>query len=77
MSAATLLTCKNTAVISPPGSGNDPVFARHVGKGAVLRSEVHRVGSSRAGQGEMLHQCDHEEEYLHASEGLSNTSPLS
>lgn len=61
----------------PPGCGNDLVFARHVSKGAVLGSEVHAVRPSRAGQGEMLQKCDHEEEYLHASEGLSNTSSLS
>lgn len=79
MSAAMLLTCSHThtAVPFPPGCGNDLVFARHVGKGAVLGSEVHTVRPSRAAQGEMLHQGDHEEEYLHASEGLAHTSPLS
>lgn len=67
----------DTAVISAPRCGNDLAFARHVSKAAVLGSEVHTVWSSRAGQGEMLQKCDHEEEYLHASQGLSNTSSLS
>lgn len=67
----------DTAVISAPRCCNDLAFARHVSKAAVLGSEVHTVWSSRAGQGEMLQKCDHEEEYLHASQGLSNTSSLS
>lgn len=67
----------DTAVVLKPRRCNDLVFARHVSKAAVLGSEVHTVRSSRAGQGEMLQKCDHEEEYLHASEGLSNTSSLS
>lgn len=68
---------RRLAVLTPPRRCNDLVFARHISKGAVLRSEVQTVRSSRAAQGEMLQKCDHEEEYLHASEGLSNTSSLS
>lgn len=67
----------HTAAISPPRCCDDLVFARHVGKGAVLGSEIHTVRSSRAGQGEMLQKCDNEEEYLHASQRFSNASSLS
>lgn len=67
----------DVAVTLPPRRCNDLVFARHVSKAAVLGSELQTVRSSRAAQGEMLQKCDHEEEYLHASEGLSNTRPLS
>lgn len=67
---------RSTDALLPPGCCNDLVFARHVSEGAVLRGEVHAVGSSGAAQGEILQKGDDEEEYLHASEGLSDTSSL-
>lgn len=72
-----LLTCLHTGfVLSPPWCCNDLVFARHVSEGTVLGAEVDAVRSSRAAQGEVLQKGHDEEEYLHASEGLSDASSL-
>lgn len=69
--------CLHTGfVLLPPRCCNDLVFARHVSKGTVLGAEVDTVRSSRAAQGEVLQKGDDEEEYLYASEELSDASSL-
>lgn len=68
------LCCK---ISLPPGRCNDLVCARQIGEAAVLGAEIHAVRSSGAGQGETLQNGHQEEEDLHASEGLSDTSSLS
>lgn len=61
----------------PPGRRNDLVPARQTGEAAVLGAEIYTVRASRARKGEPLQERHHEEEDLHASEGLSDTSSLS
>lgn len=68
------LCCK---LLLTPRRCDDLVHSRHIGKAAVLRTEIHTVRSSWASESELLQKRHHEEENFHASEGLSNTSSFS
>lgn len=60
-----------------PRRGDDLVSARQIGEAAVLWNEVHAVGASGAGKGEILQERHQEDEKLHTSQRLANTGSLS